>query len=91
MVQQRCYVSQSPRERHVMCTQEHLTELNKLVIDGRFGELPNPLIVPEAASIARRSRPTITRACKSGALKAVQTGNKWNINRDSLLAYAGLI
>ena len=41
--------------------------------------------------IARRSRTTITRACISGKLKAVQTGNKWNINRDSLLAYAGLI
>lgn len=74
-----------------MCSKEHLEIVAGLARDGRFSELPNPLVVAEAEVIARRSRTTITRACISGKLKAVQTGNKWNINRDSLLAYAGLI
>ena len=74
-----------------MCTKEHLETIAEAAREGRYSELPNPLVVAEAETIARRSRSTITRACISGKLKAVQTGNKWNINRDSLLAYAGLI
>lgn len=74
-----------------MCTQEHLDELRKAANEGRYSDIPNPLTAPEAAVIARRSRVTIARACQSGQLKASNTGTRWNINRDSLLAYAGLI
>ena len=75
----------------VMCTQEQLDRLAAIAQEGRFEELPNPLSAPEAAAIARCSKPTITRACKSGRLKADNTGMRWKINRDSLLAYAALI
>lgn len=74
-----------------MCTQEHLDELRKAANEGRYSDIPNPLTAPEAAAIARRSRVTIARACQSGQLKASNTGTRWNVNRDSLLAYAGLI
>lgn len=74
-----------------MCTQEQLDRLAAIAQEGRFEELPNPLSAPEAAAIARCSKPAITRACKSGRLKAVNTGMRWKINRDSLLAYAALI
>lgn len=62
----------------------------ELAYTGRFGELPNPMTVDEAAAVARRSRATIARACQKGRIKAVSFGGKWNINRNSLLEYAGL-
>lgn len=80
-----------PLEAIAMCTQEHLDELRKAANEGRYSDIPNPLTAPEAAAIARRSRVTIARACQSGQLKASNTGTRWNVNRDSLLAYAGLI
>ena len=80
-----------PLEAIPMCTQEHLDELRKAANEGRYSDIPNPLTAPEAAAIARRSRATIMRACRSGQLKASNTGTRWNVNRDSLLAYAGLI
>lgn len=52
--------------------------------------MPNPMTVDEAAAVARRSRATIARACQKGRVKAVSFGGKWNINRSSLLEYAGL-
>lgn len=52
--------------------------------------MPNPMTVDEAAAVARRSRATIARACQKGCIKAVSFGGKWNINRNSLLEYAGL-
>ena len=45
-----------------MCSKEHLESVAGLARDGRFSELPNPLVVAEAEVIARRSRTTITRA-----------------------------
>lgn len=62
----------------------------ELACTGRFDELPNPMTVDEAAAVARRSRATIARACQKGRIKAVSFGGKWNINRNSLLEYAGL-
>lgn len=62
----------------------------ELAYTGRFDELPNPMTVDEAAAVARRSRATIARACQKGRIKAVSFGGKWNINRNSLLEYAGL-
>ena len=62
----------------------------ELAYTGRFDELPNPMTVDEAAAVARRSRATIARACQKGCIKAVSFGGKWNINRNSLLEYAGL-
>lgn len=62
----------------------------ELAYMGRFDELPNPMTVVEAAAVARRSRATIARACQKGRIKAVSFGGKWNINRNSLLEYAGL-
>lgn len=62
----------------------------ELAYTGRFDELPNPMTVVEAAAVARRSRATIARACQKGRIKAVSFGGKWNINRNSLLEYAGL-
>lgn len=61
-----------------------------LAYQGRFDELPNPLTADEAAAVARRSRATVARACARGDIKAVSYGGKWNINRRSLLEYAGL-
>ena len=62
----------------------------ELAYTGRFDELPNPMTVDEAAAVALRSRATIARACQKGRIKAVSFGGKWNINRNSLLEYAGL-
>lgn len=62
----------------------------ELAYTGRFDELPNPMTVDEAAAVACRSRATIARACQKGRIKAVSFGGKWNINRNSLLEYAGL-
>lgn len=62
----------------------------ELAYTRRFDELPNPMTVDEAAAVARRSRATIARACQKGRIKAVSFGGKWNINRNSLLEYAGL-
>lgn len=62
----------------------------QLAYQGRFEELPNPMTADEAAAVARRSRATITRACQRGEIKAVSYGGKWNVNRQSLLKYAGI-
>lgn len=67
---------------------DNLAELAK---QGRYSEMPNPMTTAEAAEVARRSPRTITRMCKAGAIKAVGYGGKWNINRESLLEFAGLV
>lgn len=74
-----------------METNEQIRVIKAAAGSGRFEDIPNPLSVPEAAAIARRSRATITRACRAGMIKAVNTGTKWCINRDSLLRYAALL
>lgn len=59
---------------------------------GDYGALPPVLTTTEAAAIARRSRRTIVRACEAGRIKAVKVGGGlWNVGRDSLLEYAGLL
>ena len=74
-----------------MCSTEYLDGLANAAAAGRFTELPNPLKPVEAAAIARCSQRTVTRACRDGRLQAGTFGGRWNINRDSLLHFAGLI
>ena len=44
----------------------------------------------ESARILGCSPRTIARMCERGTLKACRAGNRWRINRDALLAYAGI-
>lgn len=74
-----------------MRTTERLEQLASAAAAGNYSELPNPLRPEEAAVIARCSTRTITRACSDGRLKAGTFGGRWNVNRDSLLHFAGLI
>ncbi|WP_302755309.1 helix-turn-helix domain-containing protein [Collinsella intestinalis] len=74
-----------------MCSSERLEQLANAAAAGNYSELPNPLRPEEAAVIARCSTRTITRACSDGRLKAGTFGGRWNVNRDSLLHFAGLI
>lgn len=61
-----------------MCTKKVQAPLDEL------------LLATEAASVARCSAHTITNLCTKGKIKAVKVGNKWRVNRDSLLEYLGL-
>lgn len=74
-----------------MMHNERLKQLASTAAAGNYSELPNPLRPDEAAAIARCSTRTITRACADGRLKAGTFGGRWNVNRDSLLHFAGLI
>lgn len=74
-----------------MCSSERMEQLAKAAAAGDYQSIPNPLKPSEAAAIARCSTRTITRACSDGRLKAGAIGGRWNVNRDSLLSFAGLI
>jgi excisionase family DNA binding protein len=51
-----------------------------------------PLITPtEAASLGVATDRHIRRMCERGEIKAVLVGNRWRINRDSLLKQFGLM
>lgn len=43
----------------------------------------------EAAAFLRCSSRTVQRLCNVGALRFCKAGNRYRINRDSLLQYAG--
>lgn len=53
-------------------------------------ELPPLLTAKEAAKVLVCSDRTITRMCEEGILKGCRAGNRWRVNRDFLLEYAGL-
>ena len=52
--------------------------------------LPPLLSKRKAAEVAGVSESTIRRMCERGELTCCRFGNRWRINRDALLAYAGL-
>lgn len=52
--------------------------------------LPPLLSRRQAAKVAGVSENTISRMCERGELTYCRFGNRWRINRDALLAYAGL-
>lgn len=52
--------------------------------------LPLLLTAKEAADVLLCSDRTITRMCEDGTLKGCRAGNRWRVNRDALLEYAGL-
>lgn len=52
--------------------------------------LPPLLSKRQAAEIAGVNESTIRRMCERGELTCCRFGNRWRINRDALLAYAGL-
>lgn len=51
---------------------------------------PPMLSVKQAEDVLNVSGRTITRMCEQGKIKAVKVNSLWRINRDALLAYAGL-
>lgn len=52
--------------------------------------LPPMLSVEQSKDVLNVSARTISRMCEQGKLKAVKVNSLWRINRDALLAYAGL-
>jgi hypothetical protein len=78
-----------PRKR--MVSPEALEAVALCVERGEYGKLPNPMKTEEAAAVARRSPSCVREACASGELQAVRFRGTWNINRESVLHYAGLV
>lgn len=52
--------------------------------------LPPIIGIEEAARVLGCSGRTIARMCEAGTLRACRAGNRWRVNRDALLAYAGI-
>lgn len=49
-----------------------------------------PMVSPyEAAELLLCSPRTVTRMCERGELKACKAGNRWRVNRKSLMEYMG--
>ena len=48
------------------------------------------LTAAEAAEVLRTTPRTIQRLCNEGAIVSCRAGNRYRINRDSLLRYVGL-
>lgn len=48
------------------------------------------LTCEEAARVLGCSARTIARMCEAGTLRACRAGNRWRVNRDALLTYAGI-
>lgn len=53
-------------------------------------QLPALLDAKQAAAILNVTPRTVTRMCEQGKLKAVRVMSLWRINRDALLAFAGI-
>ena len=62
----------------------------KQYTDAEIAALPPIISIEQAARVLGCCRRTITRMCEGGVLKHCKAGNRYRINRDSLLAYAGL-
>lgn len=58
--------------------------------DAEIAALPPIIGIEQAARVLGCCGRTITRMCEGGVLKHCKAGNRYRINRDSLLAYAGL-
>lgn len=53
-------------------------------------QLPALLDTRQAAEILNVTPRTVTRMCEQGKLKAVRVMSLWRVNRDALLAFAGI-
>lgn len=62
-----------------------------LMRQGRYDLMPALLTSREAADAVGVTPGTIERMCASGKLEGARFGNRWRVNRDSLLRYSGLL
>lgn len=62
-----------------------------LMRQGRYDLMPALLTSREAADAVGVTPRTIGRMCASGKLEGARFGNRWRVNRDSLLRYSGLL
>ena len=62
-----------------------------LVREGRYDLMPALLTSSEAADAVGVTTRTIERMCSEGRIVGARFGNRWRVNRDSLLRYSGLI
>lgn len=62
-----------------------------LMRQGRYDLMPALLTSREAADAVGVTPRTIERTCASGKLEGARFGNRWRVNRDSLLRYSGLL
>lgn len=62
-----------------------------LVREGRYDLMPALLTSSEAADAVGVTTRTIERMCSEGRIEGARFGNRWRVNRDSLLRYSGLI
>lgn len=76
--------------RVCMVSEDEREAIKAALDSGELDRLPLTLKTEEAVIISRRADSTIRRACSNGIIKASRAGGTWCINRDSLLAYAGL-
>lgn len=63
----------------------------KQYTDAEIASLPPIIGIEQAAHVLGCSGRTVARMCERGILKYCKAGNRYRINRDSLLAYAGLV
>lgn len=56
----------------------------------RYRDMPDLLDTDTGARILNVNVRTVTRMCAAGRLKAVKVMSLWRINRDALLAFAGI-
>lgn len=62
-----------------------------LMRQGRYDLMPALLTSREAADAVGVTPWTIERMCAAGKLEGARFGNRWRVNRDSLLRYSGLL
>lgn len=62
-----------------------------LMRQGRYDLMPALLTSREAADAVGVTPRTIEGMCASGKLEGARFGNRWRVNRDSLLRYSGLL
>lgn len=62
-----------------------------LMRQGKYDLMPALLTSREAAGTVGVTPRTIERMCASGKLEGARFGNRWRVNRDSLLRYSGLL
>lgn len=58
--------------------------------DAEIASLPPIIGIEQAARVLGCSGRTVSRMCEGGVLKHCKAGNRYRINRDALLSYAGL-
>lgn len=62
----------------------------KQYTDAEIAALPPIIRIEQAACVLGCSGRTVIRMCEDGKLRHCRAGNRYRINRDYLLAYAGL-